>query len=118
MTGSAALSAAEVGESERSPGAGSRVTDRRPVTNGDNDDDRHRVFRHAEPSPITHAVAPIAMLVAAQGFAEGGGIGRAADAFIRAAANFRDRGGAEIAEIAQRRRFNSVVPAYATPRPR
>ena len=81
----------------------------------DDNDDQHRVFQLTEEPPIAHAVAPITVFVAAQGFVEGGGIGRVADAFIQIVANFRNRGGPEVAEVAQRRRFNLLAPAHATP---
>ena len=75
----------------------SRFIDRGAVADRDNDDNQHRVFQPTEQPPVAHAVAPVAVPVAAQGFAKGGGVGRAADALIQVLANLVRRGGAEVA---------------------
>jgi hypothetical protein len=53
------------------------------MADGDDDDHYPVMFDPAEYAVILYAIAPVALEIAAEGFAEGGGIGRAFDALFQ-----------------------------------
>jgi hypothetical protein len=57
------------------------------MADGDDDDHYPVMFDPAEYAVILYAIAPVALEIAAEGFAEGGGIGRAAHAFFEKGKN-------------------------------